>query len=229
MLTQPLIVLIFLLLFLLLVVITQWLYISRIAPEKSRKFIHVSGGILALFLPLCIQSHWWILLLCGSSFLLLLFTYLFKQLPGIHKTKRYSLGSLFFPIPVYVCFLVAVMMGNFLLFYIPISLLTFSDTAAEWGGKQWGRYTRSFFQNQKTMAGSLCFALSAWLICLLWLAVLFHLPFHHSLIIGFLVMLAATIAEALSLKGWDNLTIPAAAAGTLYLLLQTSYFSLPPS
>src|SRR5215471_7665659 len=128
---------IFLLLFLVLIIFAHVLYKTRVSSETSRKFLHLGGGTLALFLPTFISSHWWVLGICSVAFLFLLITWLRKLLPAIHQTKRPSIGSLLFPIPIYLCFFFAARYNNSLLFYIPVSLLTFSDTAAEWGGKKW--------------------------------------------------------------------------------------------
>jgi len=211
--------LLFLFIFGILVVIAHLLYKAKVSAENSRKFLHVSGGMLSLFLPHFINSHWWVLLLCTTAFLLLLVTWLRNQLPAVHKTKRPSFGSMFFPVPIYFCFLSAAINDNNLLFYIPVSLLTFSDTLAEWGGKRWGKYSASFFNKQKTLAGSLCFAASAFLITILWLRILFHTPVTKSIEIASVVTIVATIAEAVSLKGLDNLSVPGTALAALYAMV----------
>ena len=85
--------------------------------ERSRKFMHVSGGLLCLFFPTIFNSHWWVLALALVAFLLLVLTYVKKMLPSVHETKRYSLGSVLFPVPVYACFLIAEMNSNDVLLF----------------------------------------------------------------------------------------------------------------
>lgn len=211
--------LLFLFIFGILVVIAHLLYKAKVSAENSRKFLHVSGGILSLFLPYFINSHWWVLVICTLAFLLLFVTWLRDQLPSVHKTKRPSLGSLFFPVPIYICFLVAAINNNNLLFYIPVSLLTFSDTVAEWGGRRWGKYSASFFNKQKTLVGSICFAASALLVTLLWLRIAFNVPATKSIEISCVVTIVATIAEAVSLRGFDNLSVPGTALAALYAMV----------
>jgi len=66
----------FLLIFLLLVGLSHILYrYFNWTSERSRKFLHVTGGMLALACPLVFESHWWVLALCMLSFTFLLFTY----------------------------------------------------------------------------------------------------------------------------------------------------------
>jgi dolichol kinase len=104
-------------------------------------------------------------------------------------------------------------------FYLPVFLLTISDTLAEWGGNKWGHRTTSFFDKQKTLAGSLCFAVSSFIICIL---VLFYFTTPSpALLLGysFLLMLATTVAELITLKGFDNITVPAASLLLLHSIL----------
>lgn len=206
---------IFLLLFLIIIMVAQRMYKASMDPEKSRKFVHVAGGTLSLFLPLFIDSQYYVLGLCSIAFLVLLITHIRKQLPSIHQTKRKSIGSIIFPIPVYLCFASSCINNNELLFYIPVSLLTFSDTVAELGGKKWGKYTPSLWKGQKTLAGSFCFLLSAAAITAGWL--FFYDKPNIELVL--LVTITSTVAEMISLRGWDNLTVPLTALWMMGLYL----------
>lgn len=226
--TQLLYAVVFLLIFLLLVLVTHYLHKKlNVRSEVSRKFIHVSGGILTLFSFRFFSSHWWVLILCSLAFLLLLFTFLKGLLPGIHKTNRMSFGSIFFPVPVYICFYVAEAYKDEILFYLPIAILTFSDTAAEWGGKRWGARTISFFNRQKTMAGSICFAVSAFIISIICLSLANRFFINYILIISLAIAVISAVVELISLKGIDNLSVPISTLGLLLLLLHKhAYFFL---
>lgn len=219
---QLLALLIFLGILLSLIVITELLYrYLKIPAEASRKFLHVSGGLFCLFLPVFFDSHWWVLALASLSFLLLLITYLKNMLHSVHKTKRYSIGSIIFPVPVYVCFLIAEKTGNNLFFFLPVSLLTISDTAAETAGKKWGHLSRQFFNGQKTLAGTIAFFVTAVVVSAAWLCY-YNLPLQQIIFITLIVSLFAAVVESLTLKGWDNLTMPGVTVVILWLFLQSS-------
>lgn len=210
----------FLLLLLVLIVISEVLYKRfKWSAELSRKFLHVSGGLMCLCFPLIFKSHWWVLALTLIAFILLLFTYISKMLPSVHQTKRYSLGSVLFPIPVYACFLISEINNDYLFFYLPITLLAISDTAAEIGGNRWGHLTKQFFRGQKTLAGSICFFITALFANITWLYTGSHLSFTEMLLFGFLIALLTTFTELVTLHGWDNLTVPAIAILFLSFLL----------
>jgi phytol kinase len=208
---------IFLSLFLLLVAIAHLLYrYLKIPAEYSRKFLHVSGGVLALFAPLFIQSHWWVLAICAAAFLFLLFTYVKQLLPAVHRTKRKSVGSVIFPLPVYICFLIASWKNNDLLFYIPVSFLTISDAMAEWGGTKWGGKTFRL-KNDKTLAGAFSFAICSMFISIAW-GILFQLDVQQITIMALITTITATVAELWSSKGWDNLAVPLVSLACLLLM-----------
>jgi dolichol kinase len=153
--------------------------------------------------------------------LVLLITYYTRQLDALHKTERKSLGSIIFPIPVYVCFLAATFYNNHLLFFLPLSLLTFADPAAEWGGKRWGQHTASFFNKQKTIAGTLSFAAIALLIGIIYIT-FYHLSFQQRLLLLIGMPIITAAVECISLNGMDNITIPLSSLALLYIILQVS-------
>jgi len=183
--------------------------------EQSRKFIHITGGIVCLFLPSFFDSHWWVLAVTGIAFLLLLITYIKKTFAATHQTKRSTIGSVLFPVPVYGCFLAATCYDSFLYFYLPVSLLTVADTMAEVAGTQWGHKSRSFFDGQKTLAGAIGFFLTALPVCVCWLYV-YNISWNYALPAALLISFFAAAIELVSLRGWDNLSVPV----TVILLLK---------
>ena len=217
---QLLALLIFLGILLVLIGISELLYqFFKLKAETSRKFLHVSGGLTCLLLPTFFNSHWWILALTTSAFLLLLSTFIMNMLQSVHKTKRKSIGSVIFPIPVYCCFLAASSLHNNLLFYLPVSLLAISDTSAEIAGTRWGYFTKQFFNGQKTLAGTLAFFGTAILICFCWLWY-YDLPVQSIIAGAFVISIFASLAELFTLKGWDNLTIPLIAGVIIWVIIK---------
>jgi dolichol kinase len=211
--------LIFLGLLLLLIIISEFLHRSlKVSTELSRKFLHVSGGLMCLLFPRFFQSHWWLLPLVLSAFILLFYTYKKKMLASVHQVRRYSVGSVLFPVPVYFCFLLAEWQQTDLYYYVPISLLAISDTAAEIAGQRWGYLTKKFFGGQKTLAGTLSFFVTAMAVCTGWLYFGYHFPLADTIKIGFVISITTSIAEGVTLHGWDNLSVPAVAAGILYIM-----------
>ncbi len=174
---------------------------------------------MCLLFPPIFSSHWWVLALAAVAFVILLITYIKKMLPSVHQTKRFSVGSVLFPMPVYLCFLAAELKGNNLFFYLPVALLAIADTAAEAGGNKWGYLTKKFFNGQKSLAGALSFLTIAIIICVVLFWPLYHLPLQEAILIGTFTVLITTVAELVTLHGWDNLSIPGVTLGILFLFI----------
>ena len=183
---------------------------TNMKAEQSRKLVHFGTGILTMLFPLYLSSHWQVLILCGSFLAILLLSQKFDLLKSINGVNRKTYGSLLFPVIVYASFLVSTWHDDFLMFYLPILILSISDPLAALMGKRYpiGKYV--FLGHQKTFMGSSAFFFSALLIS----SIAFELaPTMHSLdnfSMVLLVSFTATITEALCKNGYDNLTIPVA-------------------
>jgi dolichol kinase len=196
----------------------------KVKAEITRKFVHLMTGLLTMFFPPMLDGHWFVMALCGSFLFILVGSMIFNLLPSINAVDRVTRGSLLYPIVVYFCFLAFLHFDQFVFYYIPILILAICDPIAALTGKRWpiGKYT--IFGQSKTMLGSSMFMLSAVITCFLLLILVDHVAIGTALVLSLVVAFATTLLEAISHKGYDNLTIPAAAMGVL--LLAKSYFSL---
>jgi dolichol kinase len=186
-------------------------YFLKIKAEITRKFVHLGTGLLALLFPLMLQSHWSVLLLCFSFFILLHLSLKFNFLKSINDIERPSVGSLAYPVSVYVCYLAFCFFDRqYFYFYLPVLILAVSDPLAALIGKYLTVNKEKSAKLNKTLAGSIAFFVSAYA-----LTILLIVAFKNDketlgiLLYSALVALVATIAESFSNKGWDNITIPA--------------------
>jgi len=194
----------------------------KVKAELTRKYVHFATGLLTMLFPPLIQNHWLVLMLCGSFYVILLLTMSSKFLQSIHAVERTTLGSVLYPIIVYACFVIYQYFDQLTLYYIPILILAISDPIAALVGKSfpYGEYTA--FGKTKTISGSLGFLLSAFLLCLFLFIGLNPMPLHKAIIISLAVATTTSFAEAITHKGFDNLSIPASAV--LVLLLFNDHF-----
>lgn len=193
-------------------------YVFKLKAELTRKFVHFNTGFITLLFPSLIDNHWYVLLLCASFAVLLVSSKRFGFLKSINAIDRKSSGSLLYPIVVYGCYLLYDYFQSEIFYFIPILSLAVADPIAALVGKKWplGKYT--IFGYSKTLSGSGAFFLFAFVSTGIvgWLqglqsTILFTLAIS--------VALATTVAEAVSHRGLDNLTIPLAAALTCMMLL----------
>jgi len=75
---------------------------------------------------------------------------------------------------------------------------------AELGGNKWGHLSVPLFNNKKTIAGSVCFAITALIISMIIVVFIFRLQTTTSLILIIYVTIVTTFAELFSFKGYDK-------------------------
>jgi dolichol kinase len=195
-----------------------------VKAELTRKWSHIGTGILTLLFPIMLSSHWYVLLMCSSFALILIASMRFKLLPSINAVDRKTLGSILYPVSVYLCFLsMSFSKVGYTGFYLPILSLALADPAAALIGKKWGKKKYTVFQENKSYMGSAACAIVAGLLC--FTALRNQWPdssFGFILVFSFIYAIIISTAEAFSTKGWDNLSIPLAGLITLQLAVPFS-------
>lgn len=206
--------------FLALFGVGEWLYRGfRVPAEWTRKWSHIGTGFLTMLFPLTLHSHRSVGLLCGSFLVILVLSKRFRLLPSIHAIDRESYGSHSYPVVVYACFWVwEKMAAPVSVFYLPVLTMALADPAAAFLGRRWPRGGFSVWSDRKTLTGCAGFFAVAYGLAV-FLFPQENLPLTSLLAKAAAVALAATLAEAFSTKGFDNLSIPLAVLGMLYLLL----------
>ncbi|MEQ1552631.1 MAG: hypothetical protein ABL929_00560 [Ferruginibacter sp.] len=194
--------------FLLVFDIAELLYHkANIKVELTRKFVHVGSGFIALLFPIMLSNHWFVLFLSTSFLIILALSTRYKMLQSINGISRYSVGSLAFPMAIYLCYVAFAYYESSILFYLPILILAICDPLAALVGKRWplGKYSTT--KESKTLMGSAAFFVSAVLITLL-LMYLLHDNTHYPILAALFVALIATFTEAVSKNGYDNINVP---------------------
>ena len=133
----------------------------KVKTEYTRKLVHIGTGLITLLFPLLLTHHLWVLLLCSSFAILLLLSLKLNFLPSINKIERKSVGSLAFPLSVYISFLAfdfshyftssqhinqeIMTNSNLIYFYLPMLILAISDPMAALLGRNLSKKQFSFF------------------------------------------------------------------------------------
>lgn len=193
-------------------------HVWKVKVEITRKFVHVGTGLLALLFPLLLDHHGWVLLLCTSFALILICSLRFDLLQSINAIDRKSVGSLAYPVAVYGCYLSYSFQGQqYIYYYLPIMILAISDPLAALSGKKWKWGAYRIAGASKTWVGSIVFFVSAFLIT--WLS--WRYLYIADMTLGklgacALIALIATLAEATSGDGYDNVSIPFVVITTMF-------------
>jgi len=192
-------------------------------PELVRKLLHIGMGLTTLTFPWLFSQTWPVLVLAAITVpsLLLLRRSKWMQshfggvIDGVDRNS--SLGEIYFPLGVAGVFILSG--GDPLSFGIPILLLTLADALAALIGLRYGRTQYTSTQGYKSVEGSLAFLGVAFVS--IWMPLTFFSPFDalQSALIAVVLAFLVTLVEAVSCRGFDNLSVPVSSLLLLNLLI----------
>ena len=197
-------------------------------PEVSRKFLHIMVGNMIFAMPFF--SDPWIMLLFITLPVTVALFFLTEYSPITIKNSvtesGHALGLFFYALIWSILLLIyPILIDPNLLWIVAMAIvpLVYGDGFAALVGGKWGKIKYHVFGGEKTVVGSLAMlAVTAVLSVFVWVfysAMGYTLPelnFWYILIISIL----ATVCEAISYGGIDNLTVPSVTS-ILYLLVAT--------
>ncbi len=194
------------------------------SPEINRKLVHVLTGILVFFCPFFFISGkplvWMAVLFAGIDFV----GVETGKLKGMHGTARKSFGTVFYPFTFFILVLTC-WNGRKTVLILSMLILALADAAAAVMGENLKRpHEFRLWKDKKSFEGSSVMFLTSFLI--VWL-LLPRVCWLDSIVIsgaeaawiGSVAAVIATLLEAMSSKGSDNLTSPLGAAFVLNFML----------
>jgi phytol kinase len=191
-------------------------------PELSRKLVHFLCGLTALTLPYLLHSHWTVLIMTVGFVGFICITKRRGLLKSVHLAQRGTYGSIYFPVPVYILFLLS--HNQPILYFVAILIMTVSDSLAALIGEAYGHISYEVEESTKSLEGSMIFFLATFLCVHLSLLFMTTVDKLNTVLIAIVIATLVTGFEAISFKGSDNLVIP---LGTYALL--NSMISQPTS
>jgi len=186
----------------------------KVEVEKTRKLVHLGSGMITMLFPLFFHSITEVAVLSIAFLGLLAISKRFNMLSSINAVARKTTGSYWFPISVILCFAAQIHFDDLAFFYMPILTLTLADPVACLVGRRLPLHIFNFKESQKSIGGSLAFFLVSFGLSLIFIGD----EFQSGLATHFMIASAATLAEFVGGKGYDNVTIPASCIAMLYFL-----------
>ncbi|MEM1268938.1 MAG: hypothetical protein AAGI08_02715 [Bacteroidota bacterium] len=190
-----------------------------LAPEESRKALHVGMGLVTVTFPFVFEGVWPVAVLFALAISAMLALRVVPALRGhagvLHDIQRDSYGDLYFPIAVLVLYLLAA--ETPILYVIPLLLLGLADAVAALVGVRYGTASYEAGEGIKSAEGSLAFFTTAFLSTHVPLLLFTDTGRLETLLIAGIVGLLAMLLEAVAWKGLDNLFVPLGG----YALLRT--------
>lgn len=192
-----------------------WYRRARPPVEWTRKTLHVAFGFAAGALPWIIHSHWTFLGLALAIAIPLHWARRRGLLPSLFDIERHSHGEIYFPLGVYLLFVVSA--GHRVFYLISLIALVLCDALAALLGSSYGRHRYQVHREHRSLEGSAVFLFLAFVGTLLPLLLLTPIDRGTCVMISLQLALLVTSFEAISPGGSDNLVLP---LGTYYLLVK---------
>jgi phytol kinase len=190
-----------------------WRRVGSPPVEWTRKLAHFGAGAVTAVFPWMFAWHGTVLLLAFGFAGIVLATRRLGWLRSIHGVERRSEGGLYYPIAIYLLFLLAADRPVFYL--IALLVLMVSDSLAALLGSEYGRAIYTVETDRRSLEGSAVFLLTTFLAVHLPLLLATETGRGAAVLIAAQIALTVTIFEGISPGGSDNLVVPLA---TYFLL-----------
>jgi len=185
-----------------------WRRLGHPEAEWTRKFVHLAGGIVCLLFPFMIRSPWVVLAMALGLTGVFALAARTGALRSLHAIKRPSRGVEYYPLAVWLVFLLTV--DRPWLYVSAVLVLAVGDAFAALVGSRYGVIRYEVEEDHKSLEGSLVFLVITFLAIHLPMLLMTDLPRATSVLAALLVAILVTGFEAISLQGADNLFVPLA-------------------
>lgn len=192
--------------------------LPQTGPEITRKVVHIGAGHVMLL-------AWWFaipsrMILSASVIAasIALASYFLPILPSINSVGRQSLGTFFYGVSIGIVSAVFPP-PHFAYAVLGILVMAWGDGLAAVCGQRWGQHPYQIFGNRKSWEGSATMAIASAAVAGLVLTGTYGWQ-PEVWLVAVVVGAIATLLEALSQWGIDNLTVPLGSAGASFVLVQ---------
>ena len=206
----------------------------NVHPESSRKFVHVLVGILVATCPFIFKSNLQPMSLAAIFMVVNAISLKSESLKGMHSTDRKTYGTVYFPISFLI--LAAFFWEKPITLILSMLVMALADTTAGIAGSKSEQPRRfTLWKDSKSLEGSTAMFLAAFFIIYIgtdffaWIfSAAFFIPLPILIGLAGFVGMTATLAESVSCKGSDNLSVPLITAVTYELyLINYAHGTLP--
>ena len=197
---------------------------SKGASETSRKLVHILVGNWVFITPLFTQL--WAVLLVPFSFIIINSLSLkYKTFSAMERNDD-SLGTVYYAVSMFVLSGAGFLLGWRTLPIIGLLTMAYGDGLAAVIGKRWGKRKPFSFAPEKTVAGTLTVAVTAFIVSAASILIFekeqttANTGITAVIIISLSTAVIAAFSELIGKKGCDNLTLPIGSGLFATLCLQ---------
>jgi len=177
------------------------------SPDFTRKFIHISVGMYSILAVLVFDRWEWAIIPPAAFVIINFLDWKYGLVQAMTSSDRSNLGTIYFPLSFIA--VIWVFWDRPELLVASLMPLTWGDSLASVVGRRIGRRLYTVASSTRSLEGSLTMfvlsALTTW-------AVLVVFGADNPVGAALLTAAVATLAEAVSPWGLDNLAVPAVSA-----------------
>ncbi len=210
-------------LLLILEAIRRW---RKLPTDFTRKFVHIGAGMW-IWVILLLFDHWWFAIIPTGTFIIFNAIFLrYRIFSAMDPKEGATAGTVYF---AFSCTLLLALFhtnwelgfprGYEYLAMAGIMAMTWGDAAAAIIGKRFGTHTfRVTGSSKRTIEGSIACFVATFIAVAITLAILSPRSLSLLLISALAAAIVATLLEAYSPAGTDNVTVPIGVALALLFL-----------
>lgn len=192
-------------------------FLERFGKEASRKAVHILVCNWWLLAMVFFDSPLWAAVVPACFVVLNYLSYRFQIFSSMERgAGKGDLGTVYYAISLLLLALITFgPLNNPVVGGVGILIMGYGDGLAAVVGTRWPKWPYQIFGSEKTLSGSLTMLGASFLVTTLLLAATGQ---PQVLIPAITLALLATLLEAVTPLGLDNLTVPLVSAGTYYFL-----------
>ncbi len=185
--------------------------------DFTRKFIHIAVGMWAYGTVLLFRSRAWAIIPPLAFVAINAFSHWHGTFKAMETGEKWKLGTVYFPLSFAA--VLWFLWGQPALLVASLMPMTWGDALAAVVGRRIGKHRYTILGNARSLEGSAVMFLAGWVSTLIPLVLIGQADLFTAMGVAAATALAATVIEAVSPWGIDNLTVPAVSAMVLVLLL----------
>lgn len=180
-------------------------FMSKFGEEASRKFIHVLLSNVWIIYMLFIDSLVPACILPIAFVIINTLSYKFKLIKSMEREENDGFGTIYYAVSMLVVSIIAYVAGDPRIGATGILIMGYGDGFAAIIGKKIKSKKYKIGKTTKSIAGSLTMFIISLFISFI---VLKMIGVKYLIFDSFGIVVVATILEAISIKGFDNITVP---------------------